>query len=162
MTVAPVMSRLRTRKRLPNGSLGAGLALVTGAAVFLVALNSSNRETVTLPVMAERPVILLDGTALHVQRFEVTVAEWNECHDEGGCTLAVRPRPGKAAETTPATGLSHMSMSASMSPGSMIARGMIFACQPLPNGRQWLRLSCRMHRSQPSPIHRSTGRRRIL
>jgi len=108
MSAAPVISRLHTGKKPTKRLLGAGLALVAGAAILLVAFNSSDREYMTLPVMAERPVILLDGTALYVQKFEVTVAEWNECHDEGGCTLAVRPRPGKAAETTPATGLSHV------------------------------------------------------
>lgn len=58
--------------------------------------------------MADRPVILADGRALQAQRHEVTIAEWNACHDQGGCTLALRTQPDQDPATTPATGLSHV------------------------------------------------------
>lgn len=60
-----------------------------------------------LPQMAEHPVILPDSTQLHVQKFEVTIAEWNLCHMAGHCALSLRARADQSALTTPATGLSH-------------------------------------------------------
>ncbi|WP_417208140.1 formylglycine-generating enzyme family protein, partial [Antarctobacter sp.] len=62
----------------------------------------------TSPDMVQSPVQLPGGAALHVQRHEVTVAEWNACHDGGGCALHLRVRPGMDAATTPAAGLSHV------------------------------------------------------
>ena len=102
MNTAPVISRLRTGK----GSAVAGLVISAGAALIMVLFISSDRQTAPMPVMAERP-IQHDGSALYVQKFEVTVGEWNTCYEDGDCTLKLRPPPGKAAETTPATGLNH-------------------------------------------------------
>ncbi|PVA10862.1 nitrate reductase [Pelagivirga sediminicola] len=45
--------------------------------------------------------------ALWVQRHEVTVSEWNTCHDAGGCGLWLVTRPDQDPDTTPATGLSY-------------------------------------------------------
>lgn len=50
------------------------------------------------------PVTLADGTALYVGRTEVTLAEWAACHDDGGCSLALR-MPGDGRDY-PATGVS--------------------------------------------------------
>ena len=61
-----------------------------------------------LPEMAQRPVVLPEGRALHVQRNEVTVAEWNACHSDGGCTMELRVRAGFDPAVTPATGLSYL------------------------------------------------------
>jgi formylglycine-generating enzyme required for sulfatase activity len=58
--------------------------------------------------MARAPVILPDGSALYVQRYEVTIAEWNECAAAGGCGLQLRARAGHNPATTPATGLSYV------------------------------------------------------
>ncbi|WP_323769258.1 formylglycine-generating enzyme family protein [Antarctobacter sp.] len=60
------------------------------------------------PDMVQTPVVLPGGAALYVQRHEVTVAEWNACHDGGGCSLQLRTRPGMDPVVTPATGLSHV------------------------------------------------------
>lgn len=50
-------------------------------------------------------VTLHDGTALRVQKREVTIAQWQECHLAGHCKLAMSPRSG--TEDYPATGLSY-------------------------------------------------------
>ncbi|MBK5932601.1 formylglycine-generating enzyme required for sulfatase activity [Rhodovulum imhoffii] len=61
-----------------------------------------------MPVMAARPVIFPDGTAIFVQRHEVTIAEWNNCHAQGACALELRAASGRNPATTPATGLSYL------------------------------------------------------
>ncbi len=63
------------------------------------------------PEMAEQPVPMPDGTLLYVMKYEVSIAEWNTCHDAGACTLALRV-PGNHAESEmPATGLSYVDVS---------------------------------------------------
>jgi len=61
-----------------------------------------------LPDMAETPVVMPGGRQVYVQRHEVTVSEWNMCHDAGGCTLELLPRAGLDPSVTPATGLSYL------------------------------------------------------
>ncbi|WP_299613638.1 SUMF1/EgtB/PvdO family nonheme iron enzyme [uncultured Tateyamaria sp.] len=79
------------------------------AAVFLgAALFGRGPNPAYLPDMADQPITLSDGAAIYVQRHEVTVAEWNACATEGGCTLHVRARPDQDAQVTPATGLSYV------------------------------------------------------
>ncbi|MEM7530064.1 MAG: SUMF1/EgtB/PvdO family nonheme iron enzyme [Pseudomonadota bacterium] len=56
--------------------------------------------------MAERALHLDDGTKLYVQKYEMTVAEWNRCFHAGACEKEAKPRPGWDAETTPATEIS--------------------------------------------------------
>lgn len=83
--------------------LFAGGLMVLAVAVFLV--SEPKRDASLLPQMADRPVILPDGTALYVQRFEVSVTEWVACFDAGGCTLEMR---SPADAQMPATGLSYL------------------------------------------------------
>ena len=81
------------------------------AAVFLgtaLLLRGPGPAVRPLPEMAQRPVVLPEGRALHVQRNEVTVAEWNACHSDGGCTMELRVRAGFDPAVTPATGLSYL------------------------------------------------------
>lgn len=42
-----------------------------------------------------------------VQKYQVTIAEWNACFDAGGCALWLTTRPDQAAAQTPATGISY-------------------------------------------------------
>ena len=102
MSAALSISRLRTRK----GFAGARLVLLAGAALILLQISSCGRQSASLPVMAEHP-IRHSGSEFYVQKFEVTVAEWNACHEAGGCALKLRTPAEMAAEQTPATGLSH-------------------------------------------------------
>lgn len=88
---------------------GVGVAVALIAAVLYQ--SARPHPTQPLPAMAEAPVRLPDGDALYVQRYEVTVAEWNRCHAAGGCTLQLRSRQGLDPATTPATGLSFVDVS---------------------------------------------------
>ncbi len=58
--------------------------------------------------MASAPIELPDGNTLFVQRFEVTVAEWNACFAQNACSIELRTRPDHNANTTPATGLNYV------------------------------------------------------
>ena len=79
-------------------------ALLVGAAFGLRGPDPVSSE---VPRMAADPVVMPDGTALYVQRHELTVAEWNACHADGACALQLRTRPDQDPATTPATGISH-------------------------------------------------------
>jgi len=86
----------------------------TMAAVVAVAFGAASlrrgpeEASAALPSRAEMPVVFQDGRALFVQRYEVSVAEWNACHDAGACTLELRTRPGLTSDRQPATGLSYL------------------------------------------------------
>lgn len=73
-----------------------------------IALSQRGPDLAILPVMATQAVTMPDGAAIHVQRHEVTIAEWNTCHRNGGCSLELRARPDQDPATTPATGLSYV------------------------------------------------------
>lgn len=76
------------------------------AALIGVAVFPRDPDLTFAPVMADRPVIMPDGAPLYVQKFEVTVAEWNDCYATGACTLALRATGNRAEAEMPATGLS--------------------------------------------------------
>lgn len=82
----------------------AALAVLAGALLW----RAPSVDPTHLPEMAARPVILPDGRALHVQRYEVTISEWNACFTAGGCSMELRPRPGFDPATTPATRLNYV------------------------------------------------------
>lgn len=71
-----------------------------------VALSQRGPNPSYLPEMAAQAVVMPEGRAVYVQKYEVTVAEWNRCADEGGCDFVLRSRPDQDAARTPATGLS--------------------------------------------------------
>ncbi|WP_417526138.1 formylglycine-generating enzyme family protein [Marinovum sp.] len=102
MTAATLPDRLRITP-LASG-LAVAAALILGAALTQ---RGPASVPVPLPEMAEVPVLLASGAVLHVQRYEVTVAEWNRCHAADGCSLAIHTREGLDPAITPATGLSH-------------------------------------------------------
>ncbi|MGP6089938.1 formylglycine-generating enzyme family protein [Antarctobacter jejuensis] len=92
------------------------MSLFSVALIGLVAVSlgaaltwrGAGPDLALLPEMAARPVILSSGAQLYVQKYEVTVAEWNTCHDDGGCSLRLRVRLDQDARVTPATGLSYV------------------------------------------------------
>lgn len=95
---------VRRRITLPAAGLAVAAALVSAGALLLCGLAP---VPVDLPEMAAAPVRLPSGADLYVQRYEITVAEWNLCHAQSGCTLALQTGEGFDPATTPATGLSH-------------------------------------------------------
>ena len=83
-----------------------GLAVVTGIAIAGAAWITRGPHASLLPDLAG-PIDLADERSVWVQRFEVTVADWNVCYDSGGCALWMVVRPDLHAATTPATGISY-------------------------------------------------------
>ena len=81
----------------------AAFALATSVGV---AIMDRGPDASLVPRMAERPVVLQGGGRIFVQKFELTVAEWNACHAAGACGLELRALPDRDAGTLPATGLS--------------------------------------------------------
>lgn len=81
------------------------MAVPLGAAMMF---RGTGPDLSLLPEMAASPVTLSSGASLHVQKYEVTVAEWNVCHAEGACSLELRARADQEAHLTPATGLSYV------------------------------------------------------
>ncbi len=90
------------------------VVLLMAAVVMLGAAliqRGAGYDPALVPEMALKPVTLSTGAQLYVQKYEVSVAEWNTCHDKGACTLRLRVRPDQEAQTTPATGLSYLDVS---------------------------------------------------
>lgn len=85
-------------------AIGIGIsACLIGAAGFLL----RGPDLAYVPQMAEAPVVLPDGRSIYVQKYEVSVAEWNRCHADGACGLALHVASGADPARIPATGLSH-------------------------------------------------------
>jgi hypothetical protein len=87
-------------------SLKWSLILLVVAVLVGVAFNARGPDLFVSPVMAHIPVALPDGTSIYVQKYEVTVAQWNVCHAAGACTLALRVVGDRSEVVMPATGLS--------------------------------------------------------
>lgn len=82
--------------------------LLAVAALLGAAFYERGPDLTFAPVLAEQPVVFPDGAALYVQKYEVTVAEWNRCFDAGACALKLRVTGNHSAQDMPATGLSYV------------------------------------------------------
>jgi formylglycine-generating enzyme required for sulfatase activity len=80
-----------------------GLAIAIGVSLLL-----RGPDLAFAPEMAPRPVALPNGQSLFVQRYEVTVAEWNRCFAQGACIIELSTRPDQDPNTLPATGLNYI------------------------------------------------------
>ncbi|WP_187393750.1 SUMF1/EgtB/PvdO family nonheme iron enzyme [Oceaniovalibus sp. ACAM 378] len=83
-----------------------GSALVAGAIIAGVAWMPRGPDPAFLPDMIG-PISVDTDRSVWVQKYQVTVAEWNACHDSGGCALQIVVRSDQQPATTPATGISH-------------------------------------------------------
>lgn len=101
-----------------------------------------------VPVMSDRPVILPDGSAMYVQRHEVTVAEWNMCHADNTCSIALRARPDQDPAITPATGLSYVDVQEYLSWVNEVS-GQTFR---LPTAIEWDHMAASVLPDAPDPI----------
>lgn len=77
-------------------------AVLSGA--WWAAAPHASRQPLPDLVAARGP----DDAPLWVQRYELTVAEWNICHDDGGCTQGLTAAGGRPPAQTPATMLNHI------------------------------------------------------
>ncbi len=97
--------QLQNAKRARYWLLGIGAA----AMLFLgVALFWRGPLIEVHPEMAETPIAMPGKAEIYVMRYEVSVAEWNLCFEDGACQLALRVRSGQSPAETPATGLSYI------------------------------------------------------
>ena len=94
--------------RLGKTSLRFAILGLAAVSIAWVALSQRGPDPSYLPVMAEQAVILPDGRSVYVQKFEVTVTEWNRCASDGSCEITLRARPDQDPDETPATGLSYI------------------------------------------------------
>lgn len=85
--------------------------LCLAGAAYWIYRSGTLPNLAIVPQMAEQPVQLPDGKKLFVQKFEVSIAEWNLCHADGACSEALRPPKGSLAEEMPATGLNYIDIS---------------------------------------------------
>ena len=123
-------------------SLGVAGAIISGAAWW-----AHGTDLALLPEMVG-PILLGDDHAVWVQKYEVSVAQWNLCHAQGGCALWLVLRSDQRAEHTPATGLSY--------PDAMqyiawlkTATGQSFR---LPDVAEWERVAHSVIPDEPDPI----------
>lgn len=110
--------------------------------------RGAERDLSLVPEMVASPVTLSTGARLYVQKYEVTVAEWNTCHDDGGCTLQLRTRPGQDARVTPATGLSYVDVTEYLS-WINTATGENFR---LPSAAEWAEMARSVLPEQADPL----------
>lgn len=92
-------------------SVIAGCIVLAVAGLVGAAQHMRGPDFAHTPDMAERPVLMPDGAPLYVQKYEVSIAEWNACHDAGACSLRLDIAGRHAAADMPATGLSFLDVS---------------------------------------------------
>ncbi len=103
----PAVARLADHRATRMGLAGLlAAALAIGAAYVL-----RGPDLHYVPQMAEQPVTFPDGHVIYVQKYELTVAEWNACFADGGCAEQLRPPKGHDAAKVPATGLNYIDIS---------------------------------------------------
>lgn len=127
------------------------VVLLIAAVVMLGAAliqRGAGYDPALLPEMATTPVTLSTGAKLYVQKYEVSVAEWNTCHDKGACTLRLRVRPDQDARLTPATGLSYVDVGEFLD-WINAATGMTFR---LPTVAEWTEMAASVLPEEADPI----------
>lgn len=101
-----------------------------------------------VPEMAERPVELPGGDRIYVQKFEVTVAEWNRCHTDGACDLALRAPARQDPTLIPATGLNFVDVTQYLTWINRHARHVF----RLPTAEEWDVMAKDVLPEEPDPI----------
>lgn len=101
-----------------------------------------------LPDMAGKPIAFSNGSMIYVQRFEVTIAEWNACARQGGCTLKLRARTDQDASLTPATGLSYLDVQQYV---KWINKKTGHSFR-LPTAAEWIEMAAPVLPAEPDPI----------
>lgn len=144
------MTAAKNNKSIPKSSLRlTGLGIL--AAAFIGAAfypRGSDTDSSLLPEMAAAPFVLSSGAKLYIQKYEVTVAEWNTCHADGGCTLNLRVRADQDASAIPATGLSYVDVNEYLA-WINDRTGRAFR---LPTATEWTEMAAAVLPEEPDPI----------
>lgn len=103
MPSAPISAGPRS-SRVWGGVAGVAVGVTISGAALLMARGP---DLHVLPDMVAVPSTTQPVSVLYVQTHEVTVAEWNRCHEEGACALLLHVPAASGDETYqfPATGL---------------------------------------------------------
>lgn len=101
-----------------------------------------------LPVMSDKKLTLPGGERIFVQRHEVTIAEWNKCAAQNGCTLTLRARADQDPATTPATGLSYVDAQEYIA-WINTTTGHTFR---LPTAKEWEHIAAPVMPEKPDPL----------
>jgi len=92
-------------------------------------------------------VTLSDGSILYVQKREVTIAEWTQCHEAGACSLRIKSR--KANDTDyPATGLNWFDVKEYVAWANRTRPGRF----RLPAAQEWNEIAREVMPEKPDPI----------
>lgn len=132
--------------KAPLRFAAAGLAVAALVGAVLVLRGPETARPAAPDLVQSRIVTLQDGRHLRVQIREVTVLEWQACHDAGACELDFSNKM-KAADY-PATGLSYpdaMQFVAWINSGAD-------AIWRLPTAAEWAELSVEVMPKKPDPI----------
>lgn len=142
------MAPVKRRSALSRKALRYIMLISLAVALIGTAYLLRGPDLSVVPVMAERPVILPDGAVLYVQKYEVSIAEWNTCHAAGSCTLALRATVAKPAKTTPATGLSFVDVAEYLTWINATTHHEF----RLPNRLEWEHMAAEVLPHDPNPI----------
>lgn len=126
----------------------AGVAGLAAVITLGAGLMMARPDPLPGPEMAAEPVLLPDGHRLAVQRFEVTVAEWNRCHAEGACGLALQAPAALDPATTPATGINYLDAQEYLAWFNRRSRG----GYRLPSSTEWQAMAQSVLPEAPDPI----------
>jgi formylglycine-generating enzyme required for sulfatase activity len=122
------------------------LSLVaTAGLVSIIAPNGRNLDVI--PQMVRARVNTEFGAPLFVQVYEVTIAEWNQCHDAGACSLSIKSRDASDGDY-PATGFSKIDTDEYLSWLNSTS-GLEFR---LPTESEWYAMAASVLPETPDPI----------
>jgi len=123
-------------------------AVLAVATLIWTLLQSLDPDHAYTPEMAEQPVAMPDGAALFVQKYEVSIAEWNACHNAGLCTLLLRAPGNHTEEEMPATGLSYVDVAEYLNWINGISKDTF----RLPTVTEWEYMAAEVLPQTPDPI----------
>ncbi len=122
-------------------------AVMAGAVFTGVAWMTRGPDRHLLPEMVG-PVLVDQDRQVWVQKYEVTVAEWNTCYAAGGCAFRLVVRPDQEPAQTPATGLSYPDALGYIAWLNATAK----QTYRLPRLAEWERLADAVLPDEPDPI----------
>lgn len=130
--------------------IGAAALVAAGLSVAVIAGTAirPGPDMDYIPPMAAEPAVAEGGGPLFVQAREVTIAEWNRCHEDGACTLRLKPPPGGRAAEWPATGLNWLDVNEYLVWINRVSRHAF----RLPTAREWHAMAEPVLPETPDPI----------
>lgn len=142
------MTRMPAPLSAFNPPVLAGIGIAVVAGILLSAGWIWLRKPDYVPTMAPTPITTAQGAKLYVQLREVTIAEWNRCHDDNACTLALRAPQGHQGRDFPATGLNWVDVNEYLT----WAKARSGLDLRLPTAEEWSLMAASVMPEKPDPI----------